>query len=61
MNPETATLLINTTFSLVELIIKMRQENPALYADHENKIKELRLKLAELEDKPDNYLEEWDG
>ena len=61
MNPETATLLINSAFSLVELIARMRQENPAMFAGHEDKIKTLRLKLAELEDKPADYLENWDG
>jgi hypothetical protein len=61
MNADTATLLINSAFSLVELIARMRQENPALFVNQEEKIKALRLKLAALEEKPANYLENWDG
>lgn len=61
MSPETATLLINSAFSLVELIARMRQENPDMFAGHEDKIKTLRLKLAALEEKPADYLQTWDG
>jgi hypothetical protein len=60
MNADQATLLINSTFSLIELIIKLRQENPSMFVNQEEKIKILQLKLKSLEEKPKDYLQQWE-
>jgi hypothetical protein len=60
MKTDEVTLLVNTAFSIVELIVRLQQENPGQFADQHEKIAELKRKLNSLADKPDDYLQQWD-
>jgi hypothetical protein len=59
MKHEEITLLINTAFSIVELIARLQESNPNLFQNHEEKLRLLRNKLRELEDKPADYLQNY--
>ena len=52
-------ILVNTTFSLVELLVRLKQQSPKEFENQEEKIKELKLKVNVLGDKPADYLENW--
>lgn len=59
MKQDEVTLLINTAFSIVELIARLQQTNPDLFVGQESKLKALREGLARLDQKPDDYLQKW--
>jgi len=59
MNNKNISLLINSAFSLIELIIKFRNENPDDFSGEEERIKELKRLTNSLESKPDDYLQTW--
>lgn len=61
MKHDDVALMVNTAFSIVELLARLQQTNPDLFAGQEGKIKALREGLAKLNDKPDDYLENWTG
>jgi len=61
MKSEDAALLVNSAFSLVELIIKMRQQSPEQFANQQEKVLALTEKMRELEEKPADYMQTWDG
>jgi hypothetical protein len=61
MKADEMTLLINSAFSLVELIIRLQQANPNMTKDQAEKIVALRAKINELAEKPADYLQNWKG
>lgn len=61
MKAEEITVLINIAFSITELILRIQESKPDLSQDQTEKLADLILNLRELENKPDSYLENWDG
>ena len=61
MNPDNVAILINTTFSLVELLIRLQRENPDMSKAQAEKIVSLQMKMNELAAKPADYLQSWKG
>jgi hypothetical protein len=61
MKAEEMALLINTTFSLVELLILLQKRNPDMDKEMAEKIAILKVKVNSLAEKPTDYLQNWDG
>ena len=52
-------LLISSALSLVELIVRMRNQNPDTFDSEDNKLKKLAELTDELKTKPPDYLQTW--
>lgn len=53
-------VLVNSAFSLVELIIRLRNERPDDFANEEERLAKLNELTKELQDKPKDYLQTWE-
>jgi len=53
------TLLISSALSLVELIVRMRNQNPDMFDSEDNKLKKLAELTDEFKTKPSDYLQTW--
>ena len=53
-------LLISSALSLVELIIRMRNQNPSAFDSEDDKLKKLAELTDEFKTKPHDYLQTWE-
>ena len=53
-------LLISSALSLVELIVRMRNQNPDMFDSEDNKLKKLAELTDEFKTKPADYLQTWE-
>ena len=52
-------LLISSALSLVELIVRMRNQNPDMFDSEDNKLKKLNELTNEFKTRPLDYLQTW--
>ena len=53
-------LLISSALSLVELIVRMRNQNPDMFDSEDNKLKKLNELTNEFKTRPLDYLQTWE-
>ena len=59
MSKKEISLIINSAFALLELLARLRRNNPRDFESHEEELQELGAKADELLAKPDDYLQNW--
>ena len=52
-------LLISSALSLVELIVRMRNQNPDMFDSEDSKLKKLNELTNEFKTRPLDYLQTW--
>ena len=52
-------LLISSALSLVEFIVRMRNQNPDMFDSEDNKLKKLNELTNEFKTRPLDYLQTW--
>ena len=53
-------LLISSALSLVEFIVRMRNQNPDMFDSEDNKLKKLNELTNEFKTRPLDYLQTWE-
>ena len=60
LNGKDITKLIFAIYSLVELAVRLKQQMPEAFASEEEALQALEKKVAELSNKPADYLQNWE-
>ena len=59
MKRDEISLLISSALSLVELIVRMRNQNPDIFDNEDDKLKKLTELTDGFKTKPPDYLQTW--
>lgn len=60
MKKDEVAIIVNSAFSLLELIIRLRNQSPDDFVDQEQRLQKLAELTKEFEDKPKDYLQTWE-